>query len=58
MMKFSLRELSPLYFRATAMSAGALGLLAWYSAKGVAMKLPEPHRVSRRSVGLSQTGPV
>jgi drug/metabolite transporter (DMT)-like permease len=40
MMKFSLRELSPLYFRATAMSAGALGLLAWYSAKGVAMRLP------------------
>jgi drug/metabolite transporter (DMT)-like permease len=40
MMNFSLRELSPLYFRAVAMSAGALGLLAWYSAKGVAMRLP------------------
>lgn len=43
MMKFSLRELSPLYFRATAMSAGALGLLAWYAARGVAMKLPRAH---------------
>ncbi len=40
MMKFSLRELSPLYFRAFTMSGGALLLLAWYASRGVAMKLP------------------
>ena len=40
MMKFALRELSPLYFRALTMSAGTLLLLAWYAARGVRMKLP------------------
>ncbi len=40
MMKYSLRELSPLYFRAVTMSGGALLMLAWYSARGVAMRLP------------------
>jgi drug/metabolite transporter (DMT)-like permease len=37
MMKFSLRELSPLYFRALAMTGGALWLYGFYRAKGVRM---------------------
>ncbi len=40
MMKFSLRELSPLFFRAATMSGGALLLLAWYASRGVSMRLP------------------
>ena len=40
LMKFSLRELSPVYFRAVTMSAGVLLLLAWYRSRGVAMSLP------------------
>jgi drug/metabolite transporter (DMT)-like permease len=40
MMKFSLRELSPLYFRAITMTGGALMLYALYRARGVAMHLP------------------
>jgi drug/metabolite transporter (DMT)-like permease len=40
MMKFSLRELSPLYFRAVTMTGGALMLLAFYRARGLAMSLP------------------
>jgi len=39
-MKFSLRELSPLYFRAATMSGGSLLLLAWFSARGRDMRLP------------------
>lgn len=39
-MKFSLRELSPLYFRAVTMSGGALLLAAWFSARGEDMRLP------------------
>lgn len=39
-MKYTLRELSPLWFRATTMLAGALVLLAWYRWRGVAMALP------------------
>jgi drug/metabolite transporter (DMT)-like permease len=39
-MKFSLRELSPLYFRATTMTGGALLLLLWFSARGQDMRLP------------------
>jgi drug/metabolite transporter (DMT)-like permease len=39
-MKFSLRELSPLYFRAATMSGGALLLLAWFTARGHDMRLP------------------
>ncbi len=39
-MKFSLRELSPLYFRAATMTGGALLLLAWFSARGHDMRLP------------------
>lgn len=35
MMKFSLRELPPLYFRALTMSCGALFLYTWYSARGL-----------------------
>lgn len=37
MMKFSLRELSPLYFRALTMTGGALWLYAYYRFKGVRM---------------------
>lgn len=40
MMKFALRELSPLYFRALTMSGGTLLLMAWYASRGVSMKLP------------------
>lgn len=40
MMKFSLRELSPLYFRGVTMTGGTLLLLAWYAARGVPMRLP------------------
>lgn len=40
MMKYSLRELSPLYFRALTMSCGALFLYTWYRARGLRM-LPQ-----------------
>jgi drug/metabolite transporter (DMT)-like permease len=40
MMKYSLRELSPLYFRALTMSGGALWLYFFYRVKGVRM-LPQ-----------------
>lgn len=40
MMKYSLRELSPLYFRALTMSCGALFLYSWYRARGLRM-LPQ-----------------
>ena len=41
MMKYSLREISPLYFRALTMSFGALWLFSYYRAKGVRM-WPQP----------------
>ncbi len=41
MMKLSLRELSPMYFRAITMTGGALWLYAFYRARGVRMT---PHR--------------
>jgi drug/metabolite transporter (DMT)-like permease len=40
MMKFSLREMTPLYFRALTMSCGALWLLLFYRSRGVRM-LPQ-----------------
>jgi len=40
MMKYSLRELSPLYFRALTMTGGALWLYLYYRARGVRM-LPQ-----------------
>lgn len=40
MMKFSLRELSPLYVRALTMTGGALFLYSWYRARGLRM-LPQ-----------------
>ena len=40
MMKFSLRELSPLYFRAVTMTGGAVMLYALYRARGSPMQLP------------------
>jgi drug/metabolite transporter (DMT)-like permease len=40
LMKFSLRELTPLYFRSVTMSGGALLLLAFYAARGLDMRLP------------------
>jgi drug/metabolite transporter (DMT)-like permease len=39
-MKFSLRELSPLYFRASTMSIGALLLMAWFVGRGHDMRPP------------------
>lgn len=46
MMKFSLRELTPLWFRAITMSGGALTLLLFYRWRGVSMALPR-HEVGR-----------
>ena len=40
MMKFSLRELSPLWFRAWTMTGGALGLLAFFAWRGVDLRVP------------------
>lgn len=40
MMKFSLREVGPLWFRAITMSGGAIGLLLFYRVRGVPMGLP------------------
>ena len=40
LMKFSLRELSPLYFRAVTMTGGALMLYALYRARGTRLQLP------------------
>lgn len=40
MMKFSLREVTPLWFRALTMSGGALMLLAFFIARGSDMRLP------------------
>ncbi|MFM2120385.1 MAG: hypothetical protein RL722_1853 [Pseudomonadota bacterium] len=40
MMKFSLREIGPLWFRALTMSGGALALGLYFRQRGVAMQLP------------------
>lgn len=40
LMKFSLRELTPLYFRAVTMTGGALLLYTFYLSRGQAMNLP------------------
>ena len=40
MMKFSLREVTPLWFRALTMSGGALMLMLFYLARGSTMRLP------------------
>lgn len=40
MMKFSLRELTPLYFRAITMTGGAFGLYLFFRWRGVRMSLP------------------
>jgi drug/metabolite transporter (DMT)-like permease len=40
MMKFSLREMTPLWFRALTMTGGVLMLLLWYRSRGVDMRLP------------------
>ena len=40
MMKFSLREITPLWFRAVTMVGGALGLLLFFLLRGVDMRLP------------------
>jgi drug/metabolite transporter (DMT)-like permease len=39
-MKFSLRELTPLYFRAATMTAGSLVLFAFYAARGTDLRVP------------------
>ena len=39
-MKFSLREVEPLTFRALTMSGGAFVLAAWFAARGVSLSLP------------------
>jgi drug/metabolite transporter (DMT)-like permease len=40
MMKFSLREMTPLWFRAVTMTGGMLMLLLWYRSRGADMRLP------------------
>jgi drug/metabolite transporter (DMT)-like permease len=40
MMKFSLREVTPLWFRALTMTGGALVLMLFFVARGVDMRLP------------------
>jgi drug/metabolite transporter (DMT)-like permease len=42
LMKFSLRELTPLYFRSVTMTGGALLLFAFYAARGLDLRLPRP----------------
>lgn len=56
MMKFSLRELSPLYFRAVTMTGGALLLLAFYRGRGVRFALPpgEFVRIAWLDYGFAQ----
>ncbi|WP_119154672.1 DMT family transporter [Caldimonas tepidiphila] len=44
MMKFSLRELTPLYFRAVTMSGGALLLYLFFRWRGTDMRLPRGSR--------------
>ena len=51
MMKFSLRELSPLYFRALTMSFGALFLYSWYRARGLRMLPQGPEWKSVVAIG-------
>lgn len=40
LMKYSLREIGPLWFRAITMTGGSLLLLAFYRARGLDMRLP------------------
>ena len=46
MMKFSLREMTPLWFRAVTMGGGALSLYLFYRWRGVSMALPR-HEIAR-----------
>ncbi|CAL92724.1 DMT family transporter [Azoarcus olearius] len=39
-MKFSLREITPLYFRALTVSGGLLLLIAWFRLRGVSLRVP------------------
>jgi drug/metabolite transporter (DMT)-like permease len=50
-MKFSLREVPPMTFRALTMSGGAIVLALWYLARGVSLALPRPQL--GRVVGLA-----
>ena len=45
-MKFSLRELTPLFFRATTMTGGAIALMMFFRWRGVSLKLPR-HEIAR-----------
>lgn len=45
-MKVSLRELTPLWFRAVSMTGGVLLLFAWYRLRGASLALP-PAQVGR-----------
>ncbi len=42
MMKFSLREITPLYFRAITMTGGVLLLVAWLKLRGTSMAMTRP----------------
>ncbi|MFM2066860.1 MAG: hypothetical protein RLZZ584_1769 [Pseudomonadota bacterium] len=53
MMKFSLREIGPLWFRALTMTGGSLALLAWYLGRGgVPMGLARAHAGRVALLGL------
>ena len=39
-MKISLREMTPLYFRALTMTGGLLLLIAWYRSRGAKLRVP------------------
>jgi len=52
MMKFSLREMTPLYFRALTMSAGALWLFAFYRSRGLRMLPQGPEWATVVKLGL------
>lgn len=45
-MKLSLRELTPLWFRASTMTCGTLVLFAWFAVRGADMRLPR-HEIAR-----------
>jgi drug/metabolite transporter (DMT)-like permease len=51
-MKFSLREIGPLWFRAMTMTGGSLALLVWYRQRGVPMHLPRAHASRVALLGL------
>jgi drug/metabolite transporter (DMT)-like permease len=52
LMKFSLREIGPLWFRAITMTGGSLLLLVFYRARGVDMRMAREHLPQVALLGL------